>query len=267
MPELYGTEAHSPTEIAARVEDVGVAKAGLALLPMFTLAVLAGGFIGLGGLFSSVVTAGSELGAGPTRLLGGVCFSLGLILVVIAGAELFTGNNLMVMAWVSRRITLGRLLRNFGVVYLGNFVGAAGLAFLVWRARVVDPSGSLELAAGKCDLTFQTALFRGVLCNMLVCLAVWIAMGAREVAGKVLAIVPPVAAFVAAGFEHCVANMYFIPLGMLQREFVVRPRHHLDAGDLAANLIPVTLGNLVGGALLVAAVYWTIYRRGGERRS
>lgn len=275
MPPIYGTEAHSPKEIAAAVEDVGVAKANLRLLPMVALGVLAGAFIALGALYYTVVASDPKLSFATARVLGGLVFSTGLILVIVAGAELFTGNNLMVMAWVSRRITLSRLLRNFAVVYLANLAGALFVAFLVyfsghWKSGLIGVK-AVEIAAAKTHLPYTEAFFRGILCNMLVCLAVWIAMGARTVTGKILAVIFPISAFVAAGFEHCVANMYLIPLGIL---LAGSPGSEITTGPIpiavaeaptwsgfAANLLPVTAGNLFGGAVLVAAVYWAIYRR------
>jgi formate transporter len=261
MAEIYGSSAYSPQEIAERVESVGVAKAKLSLLSMVALGVLAGGFIAFGGLFYTVVVSDPALGFAAKRVLGGVVFSLGLILVIIAGAELFTGNNLMVMAWVSRKITLRELLRNFVVVYFANFLGAAGLAGIVALSGHGQMNGggvgeaAIQLATAKLNLGFFEAFFKGVLCNILVCLAVWLALAGRNVVDKIVAIVFPIAAFVAAGFEHCVANMYFVPLGSFL------------GGDISwsafvfKNLIPVTLGNLAGGAGMVGLVYWIIYRR------
>ena len=261
MAEIYGSSAYSPREIAERVESVGVAKAKLSLLPMVALGVLAGGFIAFGGLFYTVVVSDPALGFAAKRVLGGVVFSLGLILVIIAGAELFTGNNLMVMAWVSRRITLRELLRNFVVVYFANFLGAAGLAGMVALSGHGQMNGggvgetAIQLATAKLNLGFFEAFFKGVLCNILVCLAVWLALAGRNVVDKIVAIVFPIAAFVAARFEHCVANMYFVPLGSFL------------GGDISwaafvfKNLVPVTLGNLAGGAGMVGLVYWIIYRR------
>ena len=219
-----------------------------------------------------------QLSFAVARVLGGLVFSTGLVLVIVAGAELFTGNNLMVMAWVSRRITLARLLRNFAVVYVSNLAGALFVVTLVyWSGHwQTGPIGvkAVEIAAAKTALPFADAFFRGVLCNMLVCLAVWISMGARTVAGKILAVIFPVSAFVAAGFEHCVANMYLIPLGILLAgapgaEFTTGPLPIASAeaptwAGFAANLAPVTAGNLVGGAVLVAVVYWAIYRRSSD---
>ncbi|MDF1815083.1 MAG: formate/nitrite transporter family protein [Verrucomicrobiales bacterium] len=261
MAELYGSDAFSPDEIAAKVESIGVKKAGLSFIPMFALAVLAGGFIGLGALYYLLIVSDPEISFGIERLLGGLVFSLGLILVIVAGAELFTGNNLMVMAWVSGKIPLTRLLRNFGIVYLGNAVGAIGLALLVYLSGHLDMNNSLigrtadEIAAAKLAMPLPVAFFKGVLCNILVCLAVWLAMAGRSVTDKILAVVFPISAFVAAGFEHCIANLYFVPLGIFNGAKLSWSDFILD------NLIPVTFGNLLGGAGMVGFVYWIIYRR------
>jgi formate transporter len=232
--------------------------------------VLAGGFIGLGALFYNIIISDPSLGFATGRLLGGLAFSLGLILVVVAGAELFTGNNLLVMAWVSGEISAARFARNLAVVYVANLVGAIGLAILVvlsghWKggSGVVGQT-AIALAATKCALPFAEAFFKGVLCNVLVCLAVWLAMAGRSVTDKLLAIIFPISAFVAAGFEHCVANMYFIPLGIFLNDVVPTGASspHLNWIGFVRNLIPVTFGNLVGGAGMVGLVYWIIYRRG-----
>lgn len=265
MSEIFGTDAYSPKEIADRVQAVGVAKARLPILSMVALGILAGGFIGLGANYFSIVTSDPALSVAVARVLGGLVFSLGLILVVIAGAELFTGNNLLVMAWVSRKITLGQMLRNLGVVFGANFVGAAGLAFIVLLSGQVVGEHAAQahaIAEAKVALPFVEGFFRGVLCNILVCLAVWLAMAARTVSGKILAILFPISAFVAAGYEHCVANMYFIPLGLfMEMAGTVPPSESLSWMGLIQNLIPVTLGNLVGGAGMVGLVYYVIYER------
>ncbi|MCW5899034.1 MAG: formate/nitrite transporter family protein [Flavobacteriales bacterium] len=263
QPPLFGSDAFSPREIAERVQRVGVTKARLSLAPLAVLGFLAGAFIGFGALFYNIVAADIELGFAATRLLGGLVFCLGLLLVVVAGAELFTGNNLLVMAWADRAITTGELLRNWTVVLLSNFVGAAGLAALVHfsgHAAMADGAvgeSYVRIAAAKCDLPFGTAFFSGILCNALVCLAVWMTYAGRTVVDKALAIVFPITAFVAAGFEHSVANMYLIPMGLL-----------LDSGGsvtvqgMFTNLLPVILGNIVGGGGFVALVYHLVYRRG-----
>ncbi|HKX62640.1 MAG TPA: formate/nitrite transporter family protein [Verrucomicrobiae bacterium] len=270
MAEVFGFDCYAPKEIAERVENVGVTKANLPLLSQVALGVLAGGFIGLGAMFFTLVVSDASLGFALARVLGGVAFSLGLILVVVAGAELFTGNNLLVMATVAGRIPASRFLQNMVVIYFANLIGALGLAGLVALSGYGQTSGSavgkaaLSMAVAKCALPFGEAFFKGVLCNILVCLAVWLAMAGRTVTDKVLAIVFPIAAFVACGFEHSVANMYFIPLGIFLREQGVASAAYLEALNwfgLARNLLPVTLGNLVGGAGMVGLVYWVIYRR------
>jgi formate/nitrite transporter len=191
--------------------------------------------------------------------------------VVVAGAELFTGNNFLVMAWADQQITTGELLRNWSLVYIANAVGAIGLAVVVYFSHHASMNGGavgltyLKIAAAKTALPFGEAFFKGVLCNLLVCLAVWLTLAGRSVTDKVLAIVFPISAFVAAGFEHCVANMYFIPLGLFLKAGGLAANDvdttQLDWSGFAGNLLPVTLGNIVGGSVMVALVYYTIYRR------
>ncbi len=254
-------DAYAPAQIALRVESGGVAKANMPALKMATLGVLAGAFISFGAMFYILVITGSDLGFGPGRLLGGVAFSLGLILVLIGGAELFTGNNLIVMAWAERKVTTAQLLRNWGLVYIANFVGALGTVALFVLAGALELNGgtvgqtAIRIAEAKIGLDPVSAFFRGVLCNTLVCLAVWLCFAAREVTGKILAIVFPISAFVALGFEHSVANMFLIPLGMIANG------GGIDIGAIVANLVPVTLGNIVGGSGLVALTYWLVYLR------
>ena len=272
MAEIFGSDAFSPQQIAAKVEAVGVAKAHLPAVPTLMLGVLAGGFIGLGALYFTLVVSDPQLSFGVASVLGGVAFSLGLILVVVAGAELFTGNNLLVMAWADRRITTAEMLRNWALVYVSNAIGAIGLAFVVYLSHHADMNEGavglqyVKIAAAKTALPFWEAFFKGVLCNLLVCLAVWLALAGRSVTDRVLAIVFPISAFVAAGFEHSVANMYLIPLGIFLKDSVAAAAS-IDTGSLdwsgfAGNLIPVTLGNIIGGSVMVALVYYTIYRRG-----
>ena len=275
--KLFGSDAYSPQEISEKVEAVGVAKARLPLLAMAMLGMAAGGFIGLGALYYTLVVSDPALSFAVARVLGGVTFSLGLILVVVAGAELFTGNNLLVMAWADRRITNRELLRNWTIVYFANAFGAIGLAVIVYLAEHGSLNGGavgatyVGIAAAKTALPFWEAFFKGVLCNLLVCLAVWLALAGRSVADKVLAIVFPISAFVAAGFEHSVANMYVIPLGIFLRDEVVTAGLasgvSLDWSGFVRNLIPVTLGNIVGGSLMVAIVYHLIYDRALKDRA
>ena len=254
-------DAYAPAQIAELVEQVGERKAGLPLLSTLVLGLLAGAFIAFGAMFFTLVVTDSALGLGPTRLLGGLAFSLGLILVVVGGAELFTGNNLIVMAWAERRVSTLLLLRNWGLVYLGNLIGSLGTALAVHLSGALSIAGgataetAAAIALAKVGLDPLEAFFRGLLCNALVCLAVWLSFAARRVSGKILAIVFPITAFVALGFEHCVANMYLIPVAMLQGI------EGLTIAGFLGNLIPVTLGNVVGGSCFVALVYWVIYLR------
>jgi formate/nitrite transporter len=276
---MTGHDAFSPSEIASLVETRGVAKASAPTLTTFVLALAAGAFIALGAVLSITVATGSTLGIGLTRWLAGVAFSLGLILVVVAGAELFTGNNLIVMSVVSGHVPLGRLLRNWAIVYVGNALGALSVVVMVtvaewWRLGDGELGATaLSTAAAKTDLSFTAVFARGVLANALVCLAVWLATGGRTVLDKIAAIVFPISAFVAAGFEHSIANMFFIPMGLLLRangEVVAAARlparelATLDLGGLLTNLASSTLGNVVGGSVLVALVYWFVYLRPGE---
>ncbi len=259
--EVFGSDAYAPQDIAGRVCDIGVAKARLPLLTLALLGVLAGAFIGLGSLMFTLVASDASLGFAAQRFGGGLVFSLGLVLVIVAGAELFTGNSLIVMAWASRRVSTPELLRNWGVACAANLVGAAGLALLVHWSGVMQALNQgaagqavWKIAAAKAALPWAEAFFRGVLCNVLVCMAVWMTLAGRSVSDKVLAIVFPITAFVAAGFEHSIANMYFFPLAML----LGAP---LGAGDMLRNLVPVIAGNIVGGSVLVALVYWVVYLR------
>ena len=275
-------DAFPPAKMATRMEDVGVKKAQLNLSTMFALAVLAGAFIGAGAIFATTVTTGlgaAGMGYGVIKLLGGLVFCLGLIGVVVAGAELFTGNNLIVMAFASGKVGVGGVLRNWIVVYIGNFVGSIITAFVMLLTKQYMSAGgalganALAIANGKCGLGFAQAIALGVMCNALVCLAVWLCFSARSTTDKILAILFPITAFVAAGFEHSVANMYFIPMGLLIKSFA--PSSFWEAiGSSPANfanltwgafffrnLLPVTIGNLIGGAGFVGLVYWFIYLR------
>lgn len=251
--------------MATRAEEIGVTKANMPLARLVPLGVLAGAFIALGANFATAVTAGTGSAPGITRLLGGLVFSLGLILVVVSGAELFTGNALIVMAYAGRRVTADRLLRNWLVVYVSNFVGAATIAALVvWSGQLGSGDGAIgtrarSIAETKVALDFAQAFASGVLANCLVCLAVWMTLSARTLVDKVVVIIPPIAAFVAAGFEHSVANMYFFPVAL----FDGAPSGTAVTWQnfLIDNLLPVTLGNIVGGTVLVGLVYWFIYLR------
>lgn len=273
--------------MALKAENVGVKKAGMDFMATFALAVLAGAFIALGAVFATTVTAGTLSGGeivssmpfGVSKLLGGLVFCLGLILVIVAGAELFTGNNLIVMAWARGRISFGKVLRNWGIVYLGNFVGSVATAVIMLYSKQYAAGGgtvglnALKIANGKVGLGFVQAVALGIMCNALVCLAVWLTFSARTTTDKILAILFPITGFVAAGFEHSVANMFFVPIGLLIK--ATAPASFWSSIGMTAadfsnltwgnffinNLLPVTIGNIIGGAVLVGAVYWFVYLR------
>ena len=272
-----------PPAMAARAEDAGVRKARLDTVSLFALAFLAGAFISLGAIFATTVSAGAaDLPFGLVRLLAGLAFSLGLILVIIGGAELFTGNALIVMAWASGKVSSRLVLRNWSIVYVGNLLGALATAAVMFvSGQYSFGEGSVGLAAltignAKAGLEFVPAIALGMMCNALVCLAVWLTFSARTTTDRILAIVPPIAAFVAAGFEHSVANMYFIPEAIAIRSSA--PAAFWSAidrvpadfpnltmqGFLVANLLPVTIGNVIGGAGMVGIVYWFVYLRGSR---
>lgn len=275
-------DAFPPAEMAHRMERVGVVKAALDTWTMFVLAILAGAFIGSGAIFATVVSTGlanAGVGYGLVKLLTGLAFCLGLIGVVVAGAELFTGNNLIIMAFVSGKVSLGALLRSWVIVYVGNFVGSILTALTMFLTKQYMASGralgthAVTIANGKCSLDFVQAIALGIMCNALVCLAVWLCSSARSTTDKILAIIFPISAFVAAGFEHSVANMYFIPIGLLIKgaagsEFwtglgvAASNFGNLTWGAFfIKNLLPVTIGNIIGGAGFVGLVYWFVYLR------
>jgi formate/nitrite transporter len=274
---MFSVDAYAPAEMAQRVETAGVSKGNLNPATMFALAVLAGAFIAMGGNVSTIALTDNGLGYGVSRLLGGFVFSLGLILVIVGGAELFTGNNLIIMAWASSKLPTSCLLKNWAIVYIGNFVGALGTAVGVYVSRqwAFDAyhvgATALTIANAKVHDDFPSAFALGAFCNALVCLAVWLCFSAHTTTDKILAIVPPITAFVAAGFEHSVANMSFIPLGLWLRDqphVVEVAGHSVEQladltwhGFFVSNLLPVTLGNLFGGTIMVATVYWFVYLR------
>ncbi len=272
-------DALLPPEMALACETAGAVKAGRDALALIVLGLLAGAFIAFGAIFMTVVLTGaSELPWGVARLLAGVVFSLGLILVIVGGAELFTGDSLMIVACASRRITLAALLRAWSLVYIGNIVGAVGTAALIFLAGEHGFAGgavgktALAIASAKAALPTIQLFFLAVLCNVLVCLAVWMSFGARSATDKVMVIVPPITAFVAAGFEHSVANLYLLPFGLAVKAWAgpefwgaigqtAAAYPALTAGGVLHNIIVATIGNLVGGSLMVGAVYWFVYLR------
>jgi formate/nitrite transporter len=282
-----------PPAMAAKAEDLGVKKAALPLLNMFMLAILAGAFIGIGAIFATTAAAGSMavrdaagavtfttgLPYGVVRVITGLVFSTGLILVIVGGAELFTGNNLISMAFASGKVTVGGLLGNWVVVYVGNFVGSIITAAIVFLGKqYVFGGGSIGLTALnigelKTGYGFIQAVALGIMCNALVCMAVWLCYSARSTTDKILSIIPPIACFVAAGFEHSIANMYFIPVALFIKYsgdasfFEAIGKTAADYPNLTwanffiKNLAPVTIGNIIGGAVMVGLVYWFVYLR------
>ncbi len=278
--ESFEIDAYSPAQMAARVEKAGIIKGNLDVISTFTLAVLAGAFIAFGAVLYTYVIHDSQLSIGLTKLIGGLVFCLGLILVIIAGAELFTGNSLIVMAYVSRKVTLEQLLRNWVIVFIGNLVGSLAIVFFIWLSRQWTSADSavgvkaLMIANSKVNLAFWQAFSKGILCNILVCLAVWLCFSGRSVTDKILAIIFPITAFVALGFEHSVANMYFVPAGLLikQNPQVLEAAQNAlgqapdlsrltISGFLIHNLLPVSIGNIIGGGFLIAVIYWFVYLR------
>jgi formate/nitrite transporter len=284
-------DALLPPAMAVKAEEIGVRKAQMGGVTMFVLSVLAGAFIALGAIFATTVGAGSFITTGAeasitttwptgfTRLLMGLVFSLGLILVVVGGAELFTGNNLIVMAWANRKVSTGLLLKNWAIVYIGNFVGAVATALIMFLSQQYAFSNgaigafALTIANSKAGLGFVQAVALGIMCNALVCLAVWLTYSARTTTDKIMAIIFPITAFIAAGFEHSVANMYYIPFAMMVQAFAPDSFWELihkvptDYPNLTlynflvGNLLPVTIGNIIGGAVMVGAFYWFVYLR------
>ena len=273
--ENFNVDAYKPKEIADRIEQISVSKSVTDPLKVFALALLAGAFIAFAAAFFTVVTHGSNMSLGITRLLGGLAFCLGLILVVVAGAELFTGNNLLVMACVDKKITLKQLLINWTVVFFGNLCGSLGLVLLIYLSghwlmgHGAVGAQAVMIANSKVNLSFMQAFSSGILCNALVCLAVWLCFASHTVTDKILAIIFPITAFVTLGFEHSVANMYFIPAGMMAKtnpEIMKVVGDSIDLSNLNLvgfihNLAPVTLGNIMGGSVFVGMIYWFIYLR------
>ncbi len=265
--------SRKPREIAEYICSLNEGKVKISPVKIFLLSILAGVYVGFGGYLYLVVTSDAAVyvGRGIAALLGGVVFSLGLILIVLGGAELFTGNGLLTISCLSERVKVVDVLKNWVIVYFGNFVGSLLLVGLLYASgSFLSLDGSvaariLQASSAKVGLGFWQALVRGVLCNWLVCLAVWVASSAEETTGKILAIVFPISAFIAMGFEHSVANMFIIPFGMLLgNDPSLVAKAGVDAGGLnlsglAANLVPVTIGNLIGGALFVATLYWYVY--------
>ena len=293
--KVFSLDTILPADMAARAEQTGISRVGMDTLSLFVLSTLAGAFISFGAIFATTVGAGAisiaqsgtaaaqaTLPYGVVKLLTGMAFSMGLLMVIIAGAELFTGNNMTVMAWANGKVRTSALLRNWTVCYLGNCFGALGTAALMFlTTQYTFGGGAVGLAAlstahAKASLGFVPALTLGIMCNALVCLAAWMCYAARTTVDRVVTIVPPIAAFVASGFEHSIANVYYIPVALFIKAGAPdsfwqsigrRPADfpNLTWSDFIANLVPVTLGNIIGGSVMVAAVYWFVYLRNRAR--
>jgi formate transporter len=277
-PQVVTFDAILPASMAVRAEQSGVTRTATDPLIVFVLSILAGAFVAFGAIFATTVTAGGGLPYGVGRLLTGLVFSAGLVMVIIAGAELLTGNNLIVMAWASRKIKTRALLLNWLLSFTGNFVGAMATAVLMfYSTQYTFGDGAvglvaLNIANTKASLEFVPALILGILCNALVCLAVWMLFSARTNIDRIVTAIPPVAIFAAAGFEHCIANIYFIPMGLFIKAGApdsfwkaigktATDFPGLTWSNFLANLFPVTIGNIIGGSLMVGAVYWFVSLR------
>lgn len=266
---------YASADIAKRVEAAGIKKANLPFWSVVLLSILAGSFIAMGCIFFILVTFDSNLPSGITRLIGGLVFCIGLILVVVAGAELFTGNNLIVMGVASKVVRFSQLLKNWSIVYVGNFIGSMAVVLLMYYTNIWKTGSfgyaakAVIIAAGKVNLTFVEGLTRGILCNALVCLAIWMCFGSRQIISKIAAIIFPITAFIALGFEHSIANMFYLPFGIIMKrnpqviEAVLKTSPDLNLSNLTVygslgNIFSVTLGNIIGGAVMVGLIYWII---------
>ncbi|KKO19401.1 MAG: formate/nitrite transporter family protein [Candidatus Brocadia sp.] len=277
-PEV--TDAYSPPQIAARIDRVALVKAKLSPSQTFMLSILAGSYLALGAQFATLVISDSTLHLGLTSLIEGIVYSLGFILAIIGGAEVFTGNCLIIMGYVSKRITTRELLSNWIISYTGNFIGCLLMVCWMYKSQQWEffnhmvGAKALLIAHKKVNLSFMNAFARGVLCNALICLAVWLCFSGRSVADKVISIIFPIGGFVASGFEQCVSNMYYIPTGIVLRknEAIIAASEKMTGkpldlshltwkGFLINNLIPVTLGNIVGGVVLIGIIFWFVYLR------
>ncbi|TVM00672.1 MAG: nitrite/formate transporter [Candidatus Brocadia sp. WS118] len=286
LPEIGVMDAYSPPQIASRIDHVALVKARLSLSQTFMLSILAGAYLGLGAQFSTFVISDSTLHIGLTSLIEGVVYSLGFILAVVGGAEVFTGNCLIIMGYVSKRITTRELLNNWILTYTGNFIGSLTMVYWIYQSHQWEFSHhmvgakALLIAHKKVNMPFMDAFARGVLCNALICLAVWLCFSGRSVTDKIISIIFPIGGFVASGFEQCVSNMYFIPIGIVLRKnegIIVASEKMagkpLDISQLTwkgffiNNLIPVTLGNIVGGVILVGIIFWFVYLRGNVQNT
>ena len=281
MDNQTSTDILSPAMIAEKTVSTGIQKANYSTFKTFLLAFMAGIFVAFGSLIATTATSGAKdiLPYGLIRLITGLTFSFALMMVLIAGSELFTGNILLVMAILEKKLTWMKMIRNWGVVYLGNLVGSIFMAAMVFgggqylQGHGIVGLNVLNIAETKTSLGWMQALILGVLCNLLVCLGVWMASSGKTTTDKILAVIPPITVFAAAGFEHSVANMYFIPMGLLVKHFGT-PAFFVSIGQVPSdfshltifnflfnNLLPVTIGNIIGGGVFIGVFYWWVYLR------
>lgn len=278
---VFNVDCKTPANIAATLsKTICVQKTNASTYKLIMLGLLAGAYIGFGAAIATLVTSdlAKYMGVGFAKILGGGVFSVGLMLVVIGGAELFTGNNLMLMSVLDKRVTFSKMLNKWIIVYIANLVGSVLLAYMMYATELWKGAGyltgiqALKIANAKVNLSFGAALARGIGCNWLVCLAVWMALSSRNTVGKIFAIFFPIMTFVALGLEHCIANMYFIPIGIMLKATEAATASGLNLANLnlggffITNLIPVTIGNIIGGAVFVGCIYWSVYVKGMEKK-
>ena len=269
-------DALTPAEVEAKAETLGVGKAGMSFKQSFVLAIMAGVFIACGGMFMLLVRSDGDISFIVKQLLGGFTFCLGLFLVICAGAELFTGNTMMIAGKLSSKYSWGKMLKSWVVVYIGNLIGSLIIVAILYYANYDAVNGGavgtamVTVASAKASLPLEEMFFKGIMCNFLVCLAVWIGYAGRTIVDKFFAVLLPITAFVACGFEHCVANMFLLPMGLVTNmadsaayEGVANVAK-LDIASVSTNIGMVTLGNIVGGAIMVGFMYWLAFHKKAE---
>ena len=270
--QVIRPDALTPGEVEEKAEKLGVTKANMSFRQAFLLSILAGIFIGMGGMFMLLVRSDSSLPFAVSQVFGGLVFCLGLFLVVAAGAELFTGNCLMICGKLSDKYSWAKMLKSWVIVYFGNLVGSLIMVALLFFAHYWASNGGavgntmISVATSKVSQPFDVLLFKGIMCNFLVCLAVWINYAGRTIVDKFFAIILPITAFVACGFEHCVANMFLLPMGLLMKitgfDYTGSADiSQLDVGGVLMNISAATIGNIIGGVVFVGIIYWAIYRK------
>ncbi len=261
-----------PVQITKNYVDIGVKKTSLPIGKTFVLAIFAGMFIALAGAGATIASA-TVSDPSTAKLFAALIFPAGLVMVLLAGSELFTGNCLIIIAVLEKKVKAIAMAKNLVIVFMGNFVGAMIVNAILVYGHTTDLFGGqlaqvmVNTAVSKCGISFEDGFLRGILCNVLVCVAVWVAAAATSVPGKIVALYLPIVVFVLGGFEHCVANMFYIPVGILAAgEYGIVSDGLTWFNFAVTNLIPVTLGNIVGGAFIVGLGYWFVYLHGSENR-